>query len=324
MLCLGTWQFGDPVGLYKKQAAETEAAIVRAAVDAGINFIDTAEGYGAGESERAVAAALKAAGVKREDVVIASKVNPNHLEPTELRAALDRSLTNLDTTYLDLYQIHWPKREDWDIKATFECLKELQDEKKIRAVAVSNHGPLDLEAALATGVRIATNQLPWSLSWRPIEVAITDKCKEADVGILAYSPLGQGLLTGKYEKTEDCPPGLSRSRLFHHSRSEKTRHDEEGCEDELWKLVAELKKASEETGKPMAQLALSWVLSRPGVTSVIFGASKPEHVGRNTPAALETVDEAILKRLTEASEGIKTHIGKNCDLWDTAEGGRYR
>lgn len=100
---------------------------MRLAVAAGVNFIDTAEGYGGGESERSIAKALAAAGVKREDIVLASKVSPENLEPKALREALERSLANLKTEYIDLYQVHWPVRgEGWDVAATFGELKKLQ------------------------------------------------------------------------------------------------------------------------------------------------------------------------------------------------------
>lgn len=117
---------GIDAGTYTKQSADTEAAIVREAVAAGINFIDTAEGYGSGEAERAISAAIKGAGVAREDLVIASKVNNGNLAPVALREACERSLSNLGTSYIDLYQIHLPERGEWDVKATFGEFKRLQ------------------------------------------------------------------------------------------------------------------------------------------------------------------------------------------------------
>jgi len=126
-----------------------------------------------------------------------------------------------------------------------------QDEGKIRAVGVSNFGPADLAAALATGVRISSNQLPYSLCWRAIEAGVVGACSAGGVGILAYSPLGQGLLSGKYSTTADCGAAIARSRLFHHSASAKARHDEEGCEDELWAAVAALRGASEEVRRAL-------------------------------------------------------------------------
>ncbi|KAA0154496.1 hypothetical protein FNF29_02373 [Cafeteria roenbergensis] len=325
VMCLGTWQFGDPSGTYTKQSEEVEAEIVRQAVAAGVNFIDTAEGYGGGESERSIAKALAAAGVKREDVVLASKVSPENLEPSALRAAVERSLANLKTEFIDLYQIHWPVRGDgWDVAATFGELKKLQEEGKIRAIGVSNFGPADLAAAVATGARISTNQLPYSLAWRAIEHEVTAACSKADVGVMGYSPLAQGLLSGKYAATADVSPAISRSRLFHRDTSPRARHEEEGCEEELWSLVAELRSVAEESGMPVAQIALAWVLAQPNVTSVVFGASKPEHVARNTAAALAPLPASVLGRLSAASDPVKAKIGANCDVWNSKDGGRFR
>lgn len=124
-----------------------------------------------------------------------------------------------------------------------------QEEGKIRAIGVSNFGPADLAAAVATGARISTNQLPYSLAWRAIEHEVTLACTKADVGVMGYSPLAQGLLSGRYSATADVSPAISRSRLFHRDTSPRARHEEEGCEAELWSLVAELRSVSEEVSQ---------------------------------------------------------------------------
>lgn len=293
------------------------------------SFFDTAEAYGGGESERVLGAALKASGVKRSDVVIASKVLNNHLKYDEVKAACEGSLKNLGDFAegcIDLYQVHWPNH-DVPAEETFRALKELKDEGKIKAVGVSNYGPKDLEAAVKSGVPIVTNQLPYSLLWRAIEHEVKPACEKAEggaVGIMAYSPLQQGLLSGKYTKTSECNPGLSRSRLFGKDVSPKCRHTEPGCEEELWKAVADIRAICEKAGRPMPEVALAWALQRPGVVSVLFGASKASHVGSNVKAALTPLDDETMKALTEATEGLKAKVGKNCDLWDDTDGGRYR
>eukprot|EP00026_Physarum_polycephalum_P011700 Phypoly_transcript_11941.p1 GENE.Phypoly_transcript_11941~~Phypoly_transcript_11941.p1 ORF type:complete len:218 (+),score=33.25 Phypoly_transcript_11941:90-743(+) len=191
VLTLGTWNFGDPTGTYTKQSEEVEDAIVKAALDAGINAFDTAEGYGNGVSEQALGRALAKSGKSRHEYLIFSKINPDNLASADLiETALSRSLKNLNTPYLDLYQIHWPNHKI-DIKPALQTLDKLKKEGKIKAIGVSNFGPIDTSDALASGVEIATNQLPYSLVNRAIEFGIQQNSSEKknwDIGIQSLGP----------------------------------------------------------------------------------------------------------------------------------------
>eukprot|EP00730_Choanoeca_flexa_P004661 TRINITY_DN11765_c0_g1_i1.p2 TRINITY_DN11765_c0_g1~~TRINITY_DN11765_c0_g1_i1.p2 ORF type:complete len:345 (+),score=89.46 TRINITY_DN11765_c0_g1_i1:96-1037(+) len=306
----------------QKLAEETEAAIVKAALDAGINTFDTAEGYGSGESERALAKALDRAGAKREDIVIASKVLPKNFEPAKLREACERSVKNLGT-HIDLYQLHWPNW-DVDMKPVFETLAQLQAEGHIRLVGVSNFGVKDLGDNVTHGVKVVSNQLPYSLLMRQIETAgIRDACVQHKAGIMCYSALSQGLLTGKYSSPDQCPDGLSRSRHFRKDRSSKCRHTDDGCEEEVFKAIADIKTIAQGVSDAtMADVSLAWALAQPGVTCVVVGASKPEHVTSNARAAQLKLSEDIIKALDDASEPVKAALGDNPDMWGGSS--RYR
>ena len=189
-VALGCWPFagGDVWG---EQNDDDSIATAHAALDAGINFFDTAEGYGAGRSEQVLGRALVD---RRDKAVIATKVSPNHLAPDDLIEACERSLRYLQTDYIDLYQIHWPNH-DLPLSDAVEALQKLKQQGKIRAIGVSNFGVQDLSEMIALS-ECVTNQMPYNLLWRGIEEAVLPLCLENGVGILTYSTLAQGLLTG--------------------------------------------------------------------------------------------------------------------------------
>ena len=167
---LGCWPFAG--GAYwGEQDDEDSIATVRAALDAGINFFDTAEGYGRGYSEQVLGRGLQG---RRHEAVIATKVSASHLSAEEVARACEQSLTNLQTDYIDLYQIHWP---NWQIplSETVEALGLLRQGGKIRAIGVSNFAVRDQSDMLALS-DCATNQLPYSLLWRVIEDDIQPLC----------------------------------------------------------------------------------------------------------------------------------------------------
>ena len=195
-ILMGTWQAGKKmwVGIEDEESIKA----IRGGFEAGITTIDTAEVYGEGHSERIVGKALADV---REQVVYASKVFSNHLKYDQVIEACDRSLENLQTDYLDLYQIHWPSgnfnSEVVPIEETMKALNKLKEQGKIRAIGVSNFSRTQIEEAAQYG-RIDSLQPPYSLFWRQVEKDARDYCVENNIAILAYSSLAQGLLTGKF------------------------------------------------------------------------------------------------------------------------------
>jgi len=310
VVALGCWALiGDST--WGPQDEADSLATVGAALDAGINFFDTAEGYGDGASEVILGRALAG---RRHQAIIATKVSSSHLSAAEVQRACERSLQRLGTDYLDLYQIHWPSRTV-ALDETLEALERLREQGKVRAVGVCNFGVEDLAALLKAG-RAETNQLPYSLLWRAIEYEIRPRCIEAGLGILCYSPLAQGLLTGKFTLPDQVPEGRARTRLFAGSRPQ-ARHGAPGCEAETFAAIERIHRLCDEIGQPMAAMSLAWLLHQPGVTSVIAGARRPDQIRQTAQAAgLELAPETIA-RLTAATEELKHMLGPNPDMWQS-------
>jgi len=293
-------------------------ATVHAALDAGVNFFETAEGYGKGYSEEVLGRALKG---RRHEAVVATKVSRSNLAPDDLIKACEGSLRRLQTDVIDLYQIHWPSREV-PISETFPVLEKLREQGKVRAIGVSNFGVGDLADLLAVG-HCQTDQLPYSLLWRAIEHEILPKCIEEDIGILCYSPLMQGLLTGKYASPDDVPDGRARSRHFSKDRP-RVRHGEFGCEAETFAAIERIRQISASVGESMAKVSVAWLLAQPGVNAVLAGARKPDQIRETAQAADLTLATETIEALTEATEEVKRLLGANPDIWAGKAEGRFR
>lgn len=314
---MGCWALAGDFNWGPQEDAES-IATVHAALDAGINFFDTAEAYGAGRSEEVLGRALEG---HRSDVVIATKADDAHLSREELIRACENSLQRLQTDYIDLYQIHWPSRTV-PLPETLETLDHLRGEGKIRTFGVCNFGVSDLEDLLEVG-QCETDQLPYSLLARAIEYEIQPKCLNEGVGILAYSPLMQGLLTGKFSSPEEVPEGRARTRHFSRERP-GTRHGEPGCEDATFAAIEEIRRLCAELGLPMARVALAWVLAQPGVTSVLAGARHPEQIVETAQAAELKLAPEVLERLTRITEEVKRALGPHPDPWEAPADSRFR
>jgi len=310
-ICMGCWGLvgGDYWG--EQQDSDSIAAI-HAALEAGVNFFDTAEAYGNGFSEELLGRALKG---RRGKVVIASKVSADHLGPADVRSACEGSLRRLGTDYLDLYQVHWPSRTV-PLADSMGALEELRQQGKVRAVGVSNFGPRDMDDLAAAG-RAESNQLPYSLLWRAIEFEIVPRCMELEVSILSYSSLMQGLLAGKFAKVEDVPAPRARTRHFDAATHEQARHGEAGCETETFAAIGRIREIAEECGQSMADVSIAWLLAQPGMTSVIAGMRTPEQVRRNARAAESELSPDILDELTASTEEVKQVLGSNADMWQS-------
>ncbi len=330
-MALGCWPFaGDAT--WGPQDDNDSIATVHAALDNGVNFFDTAEGYADGKSERVLGQGLKG---RRQEAVIATKVSPNHLSAEDVVLSCERSLKMLGTDYIDLYQIHWPSRaavmqapggkqaigsggsatREVPLSETVRALERLKKQGKIRTIGVSNFAFEDLSKVVKL-TDVVTNQLPYSLLWRAIEHEIKPLCVKNKVGIICYSPLAQGLLTGRYKTADEVPEGLARTRLFSNKRP-LARHDDPGCEKEAFEAIRKVRKVAARLGEPMAAVSLAWVRQRRGVTSFLVGARKPAELTQNLPAMDVKLDAETVKELNAATEGVKRYVGRNPDPWNT-------
>jgi len=316
-IAMGCWALsGDAT--WGDQDEKDAAEGVQAALDAGINFFDTAEMYGRGESERLLGKGLAG---RRHEAVVASKFDPEHSAPGDLAAACHRSLAFLGTDYIDLYQVHWPSRTV-PFEDTWAALEKLREQGKIRHFGVSNFGAGNLEALVKVG-RPATDQLPYNLLTRQIEFEILPRCRAKGIGVLCYSPLQLGLLTGKFRSVADVPPGRTRTRHFSGAR-EQSRHGEPGCEAELFAALDKIRQIARECDVGMSDVAIGWLLHQPGVTGVLAGIRNPEQARRNAAAAEVALSDDVLAALAEATEPVKQALGSNPDMWQTAAESRYR
>lgn len=304
--CMSTVANPTYPGAEEKQVIDT----IHAAIDAGITLIDTAPMYGDGESERLLGLAIND---RRDKVIIADKASGPTLSKTEILADCETSLKLLQTDVIDLYQIHWPRRQV-PIHETIEVLDTLKKQGKIRHTGVCNYGPLDLSDWLPLVDCCCTDQVVYNMLMRAAEYELIPLCQKNNVGLLCYSPMAQGLLTGRFGSADDVPVGRARTRHFASSRPE-ARHGEAGCEVETFTAIAQFKSFCEQRNINMAHASLAWLLHQPTVTSVLAGASRPEQARQNALAAdiHFTADE--LAELNRITEPVKQHMGPSLDVW---------
>ncbi len=292
-IAFGTWEVGGDWGATDEDAA---VAAIRHAADRGINFFDTAQGYGFGASEGVLARALE--GRPRDQVVIATKggLRPSptrrverDASPEWIRRGVDESLRALRTDYIDLYQIHWPD-PNIPFEETAGALAELVTAGKIRHVGVSNFDAEQMEAFSAT-LPVETLQPPYHLFRRDIEESILPYARAHDIGVLVYGPLGHGLLSGAMtEETRFAPDDWrSKSDVF---RGELYRRN--------LRIVSALERFAEvELGTSVSRLAVAWTLANPAVHVAIVGTRKPNHVDDAIAAADLVLDEQVLRRIDD-------------------------
>jgi len=299
-ITMGCWQAGKS-GWKGVDDSDTLAAM-QTALDCGINFFDTAEGYGEGHSEVILGRALAG---QRDKALIATKVWPGNFKADHIYKACEASLKNLQTDVIDLYQLHWPAgswgTEAVPIEETMGAMIKLQSEGKIRAIGVSNFDAAQIEEALQYG-RIDALQPPYSLFWRGYETNGTiQKCMEHNIGVLCYSPLAQGLLTGKFNLDNRPGEGDNRSgnALFKGETYEKALQ-----------AVAALKPIAKKYRVTTGQLALQWLLEQPGVTSVVVGARNAEQVQGNIAGAAFELAEEDATAMDVISRGVTETIAE--------------
>jgi aryl-alcohol dehydrogenase-like predicted oxidoreductase len=292
-ISLGSWlTYSGGVG---REQAE---ACVRAAFDAGINFIDTANVYGRGASESLLGEVL--ADYERSSYVLATKVyfpmsdTDQGLSAAQIHKQIDASLARLGTDHVDLYQCH-RYDDETPLEETMQALTEVVRAGKARYIGFSEWPVAKVSESLALpGVeRWASSQPQYSMLWRGPEAELIPLCEREGISQIVWSPLAQGVLTGKYRPGE-APPRDSRA-----ASESMSGFIGSFTEDRVLEAVQRLTPIAEGLGLTMAQLALAWVLRQPHVASAIIGASRPEQVHANVSAAGIVLDEQTLAAVDE-------------------------
>ena len=310
VVALGTWAIGGWMWGGTEERASIEA--IRVGVDNGMNLIDTAPVYGFGLSERIVGKAI--AGI-RDQVVLATKcglvwdreqgdfhfdahaIDPTsdprnvykYLDPESIRREVEASLQRLGTDRIDLYQTHW-QESTTPIADTMAELLKLKDEGKIRAVGVSNAGPEQLREYLAVGP-VDCDQEKYSMLDRGLEATNLPVCRQEGIAVLAYSPLAQGLLTGKITPEREYEEGDMR-RTRPRYRSENVAR--------VQAFLDELRPIAEGYGVTLAQLTIAWTVAQPGLTHALVGARNAQQAVENAAAGDLDLTQDELARIDEA------------------------
>ncbi len=290
-------QNNAPASMDAQNAVNTQ---LMAALDSGINLVDTAQGYGRGLAEELLGTMLRETG-RRRDVILVTKVGPlfedeilgdrtTDLSAAFIRRSCESSLRRLQTECIDLYLAHRPDPLT-PIEETSRVMDELKKEGKIRWFGVSNFSNGQLGQAVACGA-VAANQIPYSLADRSIEKDRLPFCLQHQVGIMAYSPLGKGILSGKYT-TGHLPPADD----YRHSRP---NFSPEKLSRNL-ALASLARELAAGLGITPAQLVLAWALARPGITTVLPGAKSVAQVLENAMAGTIALPESLVKTLEQAS-----------------------
>ncbi len=286
----GAWEAGG-ADWGPNDSEEAVIAAMQAAMDAGVDWIDTAEVYGRGVSESLVGRAVSG---RRDEVLIATKVAPapegTGLRPEQVRAACEASLRRLGTDRIDLYQLHWPDETGVPLEDTWGAMTELIEGGMVRFAGVSNFEREQIERCEA--IRHVDSLQPEFSLLATEERELIRWCGEAGIGVISYSPLGAGLLTGS------IAPGTAFTD-WRADAKEGFLADLEGS----FAAVDRLRPVAERLGITLAQLALAWNIAQPGVTAAIAGSRNPTHVRANAAAADVELDDGALSEIEDALKG---------------------
>ncbi len=295
VLGLGTNNFGARID------EDASRAVVRACLDAGVTFFDTANSYGGGRSEEHLGRALQG---HRDQVVIATKFSSRvgdgpydaGASRKHLVAACEASLRRLGTDFIDLYYQHWPDPKT-PVEETLETLDILVRAGKVRYAASSNFAGWQIveaeHVARARGTtRFVASQSEWSLLHREVEAEVVPACAACGVALVPYFPLASGLLTGKYTRGEPPPEGTRLARSPDYAKL---------ATDEAFDTVDRLSSVAEKGGRTLLELAIGWLAAQPVVPSVLVGATSPEQVRANAAAAEVVLSPGELAAVSEAT-----------------------
>jgi len=296
-ICMGCWQAAG----WATSDDDRFVRTIQHGLDLGLNFLDTAVGYGRGHSEELVGKAIAG---RREQVVIATKFSHPSSRPDDVVRACDEALVRLGTDYIDLFQQHWPP-PDIPLADTIGALERLKEQGKIRAVGVSNWMEPEWDE-IDDPSRVDCLQPNYSLLWRSIEPRVLPLCRDHGIAIITYSTLCQGILAGRWRTLENIPED---------SRSHNRRLTA-GQFPQVLEVIAVLEEVAAKHGKTLAQTAIRWVLDQEGVTAAIVGASRPEQVDQNIGALGWRLDPADWQRLADVSLPLSADLGPHDTLWN--------
>lgn len=310
-MAFGAWAIGG----WMWGGAEEKSAIaaIKAAYHSGITTIDTAPVYGFGKSEELVGRAMK--GIPRDNYQILTKFGMNWqteegeyffdsadnegkpfkmykwASKKKVMQECENSLRRLRTEYIDLYQIHWPDATT-PISETFEAVQQLIDQGKVRAAGVCNYNVQQVDEALKT-IQIASNQVPYSMINRDIEMNVVEQAIEKDLGIIAYSPLQRGLLTGKIKPGHKFGEGDTRegNRFYTDENIERTN-----------KLLKKIAPIAEKYDATLAQIVIKWTIHRPGIACVLVGARDEHQVNDNAQCLSISLTDEEMEEITNAAD----------------------
>jgi aryl-alcohol dehydrogenase-like predicted oxidoreductase len=300
-LGIGAWAMGGGGWAFSWSHQDDAASIraIHAALDAGMNWIDTAAVYGLGHSEEVVAQALKSYSGPRPYIFTkcarnwdASRQIVKLLKRDAVRTECENSLRRLQVDTIDLYQIHWPEPDE-DIEEGWGTLAELQKEGKVRWIGVSNFNAAQMER-ISSIARITSLQPPYSLMRREIEGTILPCTQHHGIGVLAYSPMGSGMLTGAMsrERIANLPSDDWRTRSPHFQEPLLTRN---------LRIADKVIEVAQRTGRTPSEIALAWVLSHPAITAAIVGIRSAEQVSGVAGALTYVLDADAKQELDQAS-----------------------
>ena len=309
-LCLGTMTFGQGFFGIGELEQEASTALVKRALDGGINFFDTADIYCRGQSEEILGRAFRDLGVSRDELVIATKVrgamsdaaqqgtgdvNNVGLSRKHIIASCEASLRRLGTDHIDLYQIHgWDDRTP--LEETMRALDDLVRAGKVRYIGCSNMAAWQIVAANgiardAGGTPFVSLQAYYSLVGRELELELLPMCRHQGIGVMVWSPLAGGFVTGKFRRDQDAPEGARRKTFDFPPVDRETGYD----------LIELLDELARDKGSTIPRLALSWLLQQAGITTLIVGAKKMEQLEDNLAAVDVTWSDDELARVAEAT-----------------------
>jgi aryl-alcohol dehydrogenase-like predicted oxidoreductase len=306
-LCLGTMTYGGNQGVWESIGNLQQDAVneqVKFAVDAGINFIDTANVYANGNSETLLGQSLKSLGLKRDQLIVATKASGSVDESPNGRGQsrhhlfnqVDASLNRLQLDYIDLYQLH-----GFDPLTPFEeslsALNDLVRSGRVRYIGLCNMAAWQIMKSLAVSERLylakfVSVQAYYTIAGRDLERAVVPLMQDQNLGLMVWSPLAGGLLSGKYSSAEDKGPAGARRGAHDFPLVDKAR---------AFKCVDVMRPMASSRQVSVAQIALAWLLAKPFVTSVIIGAKSMDQLRDNVASTRVRLDDAEMKQLDEVS-----------------------